>query len=151
MEIKLAKPTPGDQRFTAYIFDGAKILFPFTFPIAATASEIEAACKSQAACRKVRVAFSASDFARTYQQAQANQPVPAQPRVISLDEQRRKLAWAINDAEQALLVAREAAFQRDMGGIPTGSAELATARKALAEFDAAHPQAEPTNAAIWNL
>jgi hypothetical protein len=66
-------------------------------------------------------------------------------------EQRRKLVWAINDAEQAILEAREAAFQRDLGGIPIGSAELATARKALAEFDAAHPQPEPSAETIWNL
>jgi len=151
MELKLAKPAAGTQRHTAYVFDGSRALFPFTFPIMATVGEIEAACKSQAAIRKIRIAFSASDFARAYQQAQANQPTPAQPVAISLNEQRRKLVWAINDAEQAILEAREAAFQRDLGGIPTESTTLASARKALAEFDAAHPQAEPANEALWNL
>lgn len=66
-------------------------------------------------------------------------------------EQRRKLMWAINNAEESLLEAREVAFQRDLGSIPIGSSELASVRKALAEFDSAHSQPKVSAEAIWNL
>jgi hypothetical protein len=151
MEIKLAKPTPGDTRFTAYICEGSKILFPFTFPIMATQSDVELACKSQASTRRISIALSAADFEGIYYKMQANYPAQSQAPVVSLDEMRRKLVWAINDAEQALLDARESAFQRDTGGIPTESAAISAARKALADFDSHHPQAKPTAEAIWNV
>ena len=75
--------------------------------------------------------------------AEAREAYRASPEGITeaLREQRRSLGAAISSALDETEVARERAFDRDIGGIPSyDSPKYRAARQALADFDAAHPE-----------
>ncbi len=68
------------------------------------------------------------------------------------ENERRRLSNAVEDEKSSILEARERAFQRDTGNIPSlSSPALVSAQRALENFNRANPAPRMSAEAEWNL